>query len=536
MVMRFTILLLITATSVTADDRPNILFAISDDQSFPHASAYGCDWVNTPGFDRVAKSGVLFTHAFAPTPGCSPTRASILTGRHAWQNREAGTHASSFPADLPTFTAVLEDAGYAVGATGKGWAPGNFRKSGRSGNPAGKGWNRKKNKPPHSGISGNDYAGNFANFLANRSEETPFCFWYGAHEPHRSFARIQDPSPEQIADINVPGYLPDVPEVRADLRSYAREVEWFDAHLQRMLKQLADAGELENTIVIVTSDNGMSFPRAKANLYEDGIHMPLAIAWPNQVPGGRTSADLVNLIDLAPTILEAAGIAVPKMMSGRSVLSLLRTEKSGVIEPNRNAVFSARERHSSSRFRSLGYPQRSIRTRTHLYIRNYAPERWPAGAPRKFGKGNYPTRADLAAPKLGPMHAGYHDIDACPTLSLLTRRHEEPEFARCLALAVDHRSAEELYDVVTDPACLVNLAGKTATIAIQTKLATRLTNKLKETGDPRELGTGDVFETYPRYSDVRVFLEPQWAQENPDSAPKQSWLEQKISAKMEQKR
>ena len=134
------------------------------------------------------------------------------------------------------------------------------------------------------------------------------------------------------------------------------------------------------------------------------------------------------------------------------------------------------------------------------------------------------------------MHAAYHDIDACPTLSLLTRRHEEPKFARCLALAVDYRPAEELFDVVADPACLVNLAGKAETAAVQTELAKQLTDKLKETGDPRESGNGDVFETYPRYSDVRVFLEPKWAQENPDSAPKQSWLEQKISAKMEQKR
>ena len=179
------------------------------------------------------------------------------------------------------------------------------------------------------------------------------------------------------------------------------------------------------------------------------------------------------------------------------------------------------------------------RAKANLYedgIRNYAPERWPAGAPRKFGNGNYPTRADLAAPKLGPMHAAYHDIDACPTLSLLTRRHEEPEFARCLTLAVDYRPAEELFDVVADPACPINLAGTTEAAAVQTKLAKQLTEKLKATGDPRQLGDGDVFATYPRYSDVRVFLEPKWAQENPNSAPKQSWLEQKIIAKMEKKR
>lgn len=531
--MRLSItLLLVAATVATAGDRPNILFAISDDQSFPHASAYGNDWLRTPGFDAVARSGVLFTNAFAPTPGCSPTRASILTGRHAWQNREAGTHASSFPADLPVFTELLESAGYFVGATGKGWAPGNFRISGRTQNPAGRSWNKHKKQPPHAGMSRNDYSANFGDFLNSRPDKTtPFCFWFGASEPHRGFELIKKPTPDLIENIKVPPYLPDVPEVRADLRAYAREVEWFDTHLQRMLQQLADAGELENTVVIVTSDNGMSFPRAKANLYEDGIHMPLAIAWPKQVVGGRTSADLVNLIDLAPTILSTAGITPPETMSGRSLLALLKSNKSGIIEPDRTAVFSARERHSSSRFRSLGYPQRSVRTHTHLYIRNYHPERWPAGAPQKFGMGNYPGRDDITQERLGPLDAAYQDIDACPTLSLLVKRRSEPDFARCLALAVDHRPSEELYDIVADPACLNNLAGKDVAREEQRKLSELLTAKLTATGDPRETANGDVFETYPRYSDIRVFPKPTWAKDKPESIPRQPWWDERLKKK-----
>lgn len=523
------------AAPIVAQNRPNILFAISDDQSFPHASAYGCKWIKTPGFDRVAKSGVLFTNAFAPTPGCSPTRACILTGRHAWQNREAGTHASSFPADLPVFTELLASNGYHVGATGKGWAPGNFRASGRKQNPAGKSWREHKAKPPYAGMSNNDYAANFADFLENKPTEAPFCFWFGASEPHRSFEKIKDPGSADINTISVPPYLPDVREVRADLRAYAREVEWFDRHIERMLEQLQQRGELKSTIVIVTSDNGMSFPRAKANVYEDGIHMPLAISWPAQVPPERTSKDLVSLIDIAPTILEAAGVSVPDTVSGTSLVSLLKSEESGIIEPQRSAVFAARERHSSVRYHSLGYPQRAIRTHRYLYIRNNKPERWPAGAAQKLGSANYPSREDLVKRTLGPMHGGYHDIDACPTLTLMVNRREEPTFARALELAVNHRPAEELFDIENDPACMTNLAGTSAIADTQRELSKRLTAKLKETGDPREHGNGDVFETYPRYSGIRIFPEPKWAQDNPKSVPTQPWFDKRYRSMTEAK-
>ena len=171
--MRYLLLLATALTvpvSVCAADRPNILFVISDDQSFPHASAYGCGWVRTPGFDDVAAAGVLFSNAYAPTPGCSPTRAAILTGRHAWRLREAGTHASSFPADLKVFPELLAAAGYFVGSTGKGWGPGNWKVSGRVQNPAGPGWNSKKLQPEIGGVSRNDYAANFGEFLKQRPQ------------------------------------------------------------------------------------------------------------------------------------------------------------------------------------------------------------------------------------------------------------------------------------------------------------------------------------------------------------------------------
>ena len=270
-------LLLVAGSLVAADQRPNILVAISDDQSYPHASAYGYEAISTPSFDRVARMGLLFQGAFTPAPGCSPMRAAFLTGRNIWQIEQAGTHASSFPRKYEVYQDRLEQAGYFVGYTGKGWGPGNWEDSGRERNPAGPSFSSKTLSAP-AGIRKTDYAANFAEFLTQRPQDKPFSFWFGSGEPHRSFkkgiGRSNGLDPDKV---RIPPFLPDTPEVRDDILDYCYEIQWFDSHLGRMLDLLADAGELKNTLVIVTSDNGMAFPRAKANVYEYGIHMPLAV-------------------------------------------------------------------------------------------------------------------------------------------------------------------------------------------------------------------------------------------------------------------
>jgi N-sulfoglucosamine sulfohydrolase len=239
------------------DDRPNILIAISDDQSFAHTSATGCKALRTPAFDRVAKEGVLFRNAFRASPGCSPCRASLLTGRHPWQIEQAGTHASSFPTNYVVFPDLLEAAGYAVGYKGKGWGPGDWKVSGRKRNPAGPEFGRRTLTPPFKGMKDNDYAGNFQDFLAGRPKGRPFCFWYGGHEPHRGYEKGSGlKAGKKLEDVVVPPFLPDTPEVRSDILDYCVEIEWFDTHLARMLKALEDAGELDNTLVVVTGDNG----------------------------------------------------------------------------------------------------------------------------------------------------------------------------------------------------------------------------------------------------------------------------------------
>jgi uncharacterized sulfatase len=523
--------LLATSVPAAEEPRPNILFAISDDQSWRHASAYGYEAVATPAFDRVAREGVLFTQAFSPTPGCSPTRAAFLTGRHSWMIEHAGTHGSSFPRKYAVWPETLEKSGYVVGATGKLWGPGNWEVSGWERNPAGPSWSRRELVPPAEHVRKTDYAANFEDFLEQRPRGRPFAFWYGASEPHRAFAPGMGlKSGKRLEDVVVPPFLPDAPEVRSDLLDYLWEIEWFDRHLGRMLAALEESGELDSTLVIVTSDNGMAFPRAKANIYEYGVHMPLAIMWRGRMPAGRVVDDLIGFVDITATILDVAGAEHPSKeypLVGRSFKDILLSEKQGIVDADRDAVYVARERHSSSRFNSLSYPQRGLRTHEHLYIRNFTPERWPAGAPQKFGTGSYADDADVVARRLGPKHAGYHDIDACPTLDYLVAHHDDPAVARYLHLAVDRRPAEELFDIREDPGCLKNLATDPAHADVLARLRERLLAYLEVTGDPRVTGNGDVWETYPRYSRLRWFPTPTWAREHPEKVPRQDWLEER---------
>ncbi len=451
--------------------RPNILFAIADDWSYPHASAYGATGVKTPAFDRVAGEGCLFTNAFVSAPQCSPNRASILTGRNIWQNEEAGTHSSIFPAKFTVFPDLLEQAGYHLGCGGKGWSPGDWKKGGRNRPPAGPEYQKAKLKSPNKGISSLDYAANFEEFLGDRPEGAPFYYWYGAHEPHR----LYEPGSGSRAgkrpeDAQVPPFLPDDPVVREDILDYLLEVEWFDRHLGLMLDRLEKSGELDNTLVVVTGDNGMSFPGAKANLYEYGIHVPLAARWPERLPRGKTREDLVSCVDLAPAFLEAAGIAPAPGMAGRSFLSGDKAE----------FVVTGRERHSHARYDNLGYPARAIRTAQHLYIRNFAPDRWPAGVPE-----------------------GYEDIDAGPTKSfMLEHRGEIPKL---FAHAFEKRPEEELFDVKTDPGCLNNLAGRPEHEETRAGLSGRLMKLLEDQQDPRVRGS-EIFDSYPRMGKMRPEL------------------------------
>jgi N-sulfoglucosamine sulfohydrolase len=483
--------------------RPNILFAISDDQSYPHAGAYGYTAAQTPSFDRIASEGILFNNAFTAAPGCSPSRASILTGRHIWQIEDAGTHASEFPTKYVCYTDLLDSAGYHVGYTAKGWGPGNWKISGRTRNPVGKEYSEIIDESVPQYIRNTDYAANFKAFLNDRKPGQPFCFWYGASEPHRRYKDgIGVENGFQLSEIKVPPFLPDVDDVKSDIADYLYEINHFDVHLGRMIQMLEEIGELDNTIIVVTSDNGMPFPRAKANVYEYGIHMPMAVRWGEKVNSGRVVDDLVSLTDLAPTFLELAGVQHPSEVTGEypmigvSLKNILLTGGSGIIDPKREAVYSGRERHSSSRWNNLTYPQRAVRTHQYLYIKNFKPERWPAGAPEKL------TEEGELAP-------GYHDIDNF-TESYIYINRDLPEVKKYFDWAVAKRPLEELYDIKSDPSCLKNLALDPEFEKVLIDHRNRLQSRLEQTKDPRVMGNGDIWEDYVRYSPIRQFPEPDW--------------------------
>ncbi len=493
--------LLTSQVSATVTNRPNILFVISDDQSYPHASAYGSSLIRTPGFDLVAQNGWLFNNAFVTSPGSSPSRASILTGLYPWQIEEAGTHASSFPVDYKCFPDLLEEAGYYIGYTGKGWGPGNWKISGRKRNPAGPEYNKMRIHPPYKGVSNINYSQNFKEFLHGREGNQPFYFWVGTNEPHRPYEKDSwEKADKRLTEAEVPPFLPDNPIIRKDLLDYGTEIEWYDSQLSQIIDILKEEGEFDNTLIIVMADNGMPFPLAKATCFEYGIHVPLAICWADGIKDGGVSDELVSSVDLFPTILDAAGIRYKGKKSGDSILPYLTKQRKTT---GRNTIFAGRERHSSARYNNLGYPMRVLRTKEFLYIRNFCPERYPAGDPCYINKeGN-----------LTLMYSAYFDIDQGPTWRFIIDEKDTPDIYPYFLKAVAKRSYEELYNISSDPGCLNNLVGDSKYMKELEHLRNKMNDTLKKTEDARYLNSSDqdqnVWETYPRLNGViRIFPKP----------------------------
>tara|TARA_B100001093_G_scaffold267707_1_gene256054 strand:+ start:1875 stop:3368 length:1494 start_codon:yes stop_codon:yes gene_type:complete len=477
---------LLGALILSADQRPNILLFISDDQSYVHTGANGDPLVNTPAFDRVAKEGIRFTHAFCDAPTCGPSRSAILTGQHIWRLEEAGNIHSTLPKKFITYSEILSKAGYSVGFTGKGWAPGRLALGGRDSNPAGVHFQKRRLKPPSKMIKDTDYVANLDDFLAQLKVDQPFCFWLGTSEPHRGYelgagkAIGMDP-----AAVLVPKIFPDHPVVRSDILDYYVEIEHFDKVVAGALLSLEKSGKLDNTIVVVTSDHGMPFPWAKASLHDQGSRVPLAIRWPKGIKNpGRVFPDPVNLSALAPTFVRAAGLEVPDRMTATGLQDIFK-DKPGTT---RQAAFIAMERHDGCRKGGKGYPSRAIRTLDFMYIFNHNPERWPAGNPNREFCARY---------------IPFGEVDPSPTKNLLMDNKEKPGFKLFYDLAFAKRPAEELYDLTEDPAQINNLAGKPKYAEVQKDLSVQLKQRLVSTEDPRALGLNAPWDYYPYYGTMR---------------------------------
>ncbi len=467
--------------------KPNILFCVADDASYPHMGAYGCSWVRTPGFDLVARDGILFSRAYTPNAKCAPSRACILTGRNSWQLEEAANHWCFFPAKFRTYAETLSEHGYFVGFTAKGWGPGVAGEvNGKPRQLTGIPFNARKTAPPAAHIGNNDYAGNFEDFLLAKPKEQPFCFWYGGQEPHRAyeFGAGISKGGKRLTDVSKAyPFLPDNEVVRTDLLDYAFELEYFDLHLQRMLKLLETQGLLDDTLVVVTADNGMPFPRVKGQEYDYSNHLPLAMMWRNGIERpGRQVDDYVSFIDFAPTFLEVAGVnqqsAGMQPIEGRSLTDVLKSRKAGQVTGRRDYVLIGKERHDVGRPNDAGYPIRGIIKNDVLYLCNFEPGRWPAGNPE----------------------TGYLNCDGSPTKTECIRARAVPGSRQYWQWAFGQRPSEELYDLRVDRDCLKNLADSPTHQKLRRRLRTEMFDRLKRQGDPRMFGRGDIFDRYP-YAD-----------------------------------
>lgn len=495
-----------TTGFVKTESRPNILFAISDDQSFPHASAYGCDWVKTPAFDRVAKNGLLFNRCYTPNAKCAPSRSCLLTGRYSWQLEEAANHWCYFPTKFTSYVETLAENGYRTGMTGKGWAPGiAVDRDGKRRDLAGKPFSRNKAKPPTKAISSNDYSANFIDFLDATPDNAPFCFWYGGTEPHRRYeygtgVSVGGKSVDSIKEV--PDFWPDNEVIRNDMLDYALEIEHFDMHLGRILDELEERGMLDNTLVVVTSDNGMPFPRIKGQSYEWSHHLPLAISWPEGIQdAGRKVDEPVSFVDLAPTYLEVAGVAADETsMASLSGASLVPIFRNSTERTQRDAILIGKERHDIGRPEDVGYPVRGIIQGDFLLLKNFETSRWPAGDPI----------------------TGYLNTDGSPTKTVILNARREGENSQWWQLAFGLRPEYELYNLATDRDCVVNLASEPRYAQQKVEMLGRLEAALEDHGDPRILGNGEVFDQYLYANErERGFYEKYLA--DPDSV-KAGWV------------
>jgi arylsulfatase A-like enzyme len=346
----------------------------------------------------------------------------------------------------------------------------------------------RKAAPPATGISNNDYAANFADFLAAAPKDQPWSFWYGALEPHRGYEYGSGVAKNgrKLSDIDeVPAYWPDNDVVRNDMLDYAYEVEHFDRHLARMLQLLAERGLLDNTIVIATSDHGMPFPRVKGQAYDFANHVPLAVMWPRRIMKGRTVSDYVSFADIAPTLVELAGLTWRETgmapAAGRSLTDVLFSEKDGRVNPERDHVLVGKERHDVGRPHDWGYPIRGIVKDDALYLRNYEPTRWPAGNPE----------------------TGYLNCDGGPTKTVILEARRAGGDRSLWELAFGKRPAEEFYELKHDPYCLRNLAGMPQHRVRQQQLRREMEEQLRAEGDPRQFGRGAIFDRYV-YADEKT--------------------------------
>lgn len=510
------------ASAFSAETKPNILFFFADDwgryaRIYAEVEGRGGinDVVRTPNFDRLARQGVLFRNAHVNAPSCTPCRSSLLSGQYFWRTgRGAILQGAVWDETIPTYPLLLRDAGYHLGKSYKVWSPGT---------PADAPYGGQKNAFEQAGRKFNNFSENatemiaagssleaareklldevrqnFRDMLAARAAGKPFAYWFGPTNVHRAWVqgsgkKLWGIDPDDLKG-KMPPFLPDVPVVREDLADYFGEIQAWDAAIGAILAELDRTGERANTLIAVSGDHGApGFPHGKCNLYGFGTGVSLSITGPG-VQGGRVVDDFVNLPDLAPTFLEAGGVTPPAVMTGKSLWPVLRSEKTGLVDPARTYVITGRERHvEMARPDYSPYPQRALRTKDHVLIVNFHPERWPLGNHYRLEGANEPTFAEIAQTTFVTIP----DDDAGPTKAWFVGARKIPEWAALFEQCYGRRPKFELYDLVRDPHEMKNVAEDAAYAEVKAKLSAQLFAELKASGDPRMVDEGNYFETPP---------------------------------------
>jgi arylsulfatase A-like enzyme len=437
------------AASLRAADRPNILLVLSDDHSAAHVGCYGSPDAKTPNIDAFARQGMRFERYYVACPQCVPSRAAIMTGRSPLAVQMT-RFSAPLPAEYKIFPELLKErAGYFAGVAGR-----NYHLDGSQTPPetervfAANGLRTfpKRLDFVKQGGGREGIIAQYREFLDKAPASKPWVLQLCFSDPHRPYTGGDVPDPRDPAKLTLPPFYPDTKLVREDFAAYLDEINRFDADLGTVLAELKKRGLDGNTLVVVSGDNGAAQFRGKGTLFEFGIRCPLVVRWPGKVKPGTTTADLISGEDLAPTFLTAAGLEVPKEMTGRSFLGRLT---GGPYDP-RTYCFAERGAHGS------GLPQNSaafdigrcIVSRTHKLIYNAL---WQIPY--------HPV--DFAGQ---PLWKELQQMNADGKLSPeLSRRYFAPT-----------RPMFELYDLSADPHELTNLAGTKAAAGVEKELKAAL--------------------------------------------------------------
>lgn len=441
------------ASQPGASKRPNILFILSDDHSAPHLGCYGDPNVKTPNLDKLASEGMLFERQYVTAPQCVPSRASLMTGRSPVACRIT-RFSSPLPREEITLPELLRSqAGYFTGICGRTY---HLDGSGRP-QVSERIFDKHNLRTFHERVDYLDDGTGLENverlneFLDKVPAGKPWFLWANYIDPHRKWDEgIPGPDP---ASLKLPGYLPDLPEVRQELARYYAEIMRLDADFGRLMAALEKRGQADNTIVVFMGDNGYAVPHGKGSLHDPGIHTPLIVRWPGVVKAGSRSSDLISGEDLAPTLLEAAGLKVPERMSGVSFAKRLR----GQPFEGRKYVFAERGVHGQA---TMG-PQltangmdfsRCVRSDRYKLIYNCTP--WMRYAP----------------------------VDSIrePAWRRMLTAHNRGELDEAIdrAYFTHPRPFYELYDLQEDPNELSNLAGKPELADVEWELKETLQEKM----------------------------------------------------------